>query len=153
MGLSFPKINGHQFSHSSVEIHISSKTSTTILSQFSEFKYSHSLEPGIVKGQRAEAFGRTRGEYTAEGSLTSIMAIYQELIKGLGSGYMEKSFDITATWTEEGADQVTVKAFGCRLKKSDFSSSSGGDPNNVTYDLSIMRIEESGLTPIKNMLR
>lgn len=153
MPLTFPKINGHQFSHSSIEVTITNGNAVKVLSQFSEIKYSHSLEPGKVRGQNAEAFGRTRGEYDAEGSLTMIKKVYVDLIQALGDGYLEKSFDITVMYNEENEDQVTDKLFGCRIKKPETSSSAGQDATNVSVDLDVMRLEEGGLTPIKNMLR
>ncbi len=146
---SFPKINGVVFDFSSVELDIAGEVFTDV----EEITYSHTLEPGEMRGTRAELLGRTRGEYSAEGSITFRKAAWGRLVASLGEGYLEQSVDITVNYAEEGEDTISDKLFGARFTAPENSHSQGSDPLNVSVDISIVRVEENGVTPIAGMLR
>lgn len=146
---SFPKINGVVFDFSSIELDINGEIFTDV----EEITYSHTLEPGEMRGTKAELLGRTRGEYSAEGSITFRKPAWTRLIDSLGDGYLEQSVDITVNYAEEGEDTITDKLFGARFTAPENSHSQGSDPLNVSVDLSIIRIEENGNVPILGMLR
>ncbi len=146
----YPLINGHAYSYSSIELDLGT---VGIITGITEVNYSHELDPGEVRGLRPEALGTTRGTYSAEGSLTFLFAEWKRLLDVFGDGYLEKRFTITVTYAEEGSPTVTDRLFGCRLKKPEKGYSEGNDALTVSCDIHVMRIEENGKTPLKNMLR
>lgn len=96
--------------------------------------------------------GRTKGDLKAEGSLTTYLEEWKELLDALGDGYMEKSFDITVSYAEDGRPTVTDKLRGCRIKKVEESHSQGTDGLTMKIDLHILWIEFGGKKPLKKML-
>lgn len=149
MATSYPKINGQKFDFSSVEIDIAG----IIYIGVTELSYTHTLEPGILRGTRAEKLGRTRGEYDAEGSVTIYKDTWNEIRNALGDGYLETSFDITATYAEDDEEIQVDKLFGVRITSVETAPSQGTDPITVDLELDIIRIEENGVLPIEGMLR
>lgn len=157
MTIQYPLINGNRYDWSSAEINVAGR-----LINVKEITYSQTLEPGIVRGNRAQVVGRTRGPLDAEGNMVLYKLEFQELIAALqalgastGAGFMEQSFDVVANYAEAGSPVITDTLRGCRLKKHEDTGSEGGEPLAVSCDLHIMMILPGGLPPIagKQLLR
>lgn len=147
MALNYPDVNGNRYDHSSVEI--------TLLGQrfdgVKSVSYKQMLEPGEVRGNRAQLIGRTRGKYSAEGNIELYRLEYDAvcaLIRAQGKGLLETSFDIVVNYTENGTDVSTDKLIGCRFKSDDTSSQEGGDAITVKLDLHVMKLIKNGTSPI-----
>lgn len=152
--LSYPLINGMKHDYSSVEISIDGAKFIGV----KEISYKHSLEPGEVRGTRSQLLGRTRGKYSAEGSMTLYLSEYQDLIAKLaakGIGYLEQDFDVEVSYSGRNTDLVTDRLRGCRIKSADKSHSSGEEALVVKCDLHVMYLLESDKTPLdpKQMLK
>lgn len=145
----YPLVNAHRYSYASIELNLGS---AGIFVGVKEISYSDSLEPGVVRGTRAEKLGRTKGEYEPEASITLWKEDAVELIKKLGNGFMEKSFDITVTYAEENAPTTVDKIIGCRIKSNENSHSQGTDALEHAFELDVMRIEWGGVQPLVNQL-
>lgn len=146
--MDYPLINGVRHSYASIELDVNGKK----FYGHREISYSQDLEPGEVRGAHAQLLGRTRGDLKAEGSLTTYLGEWKKLLSALGNGYMEKSFDITVSYAEDGQPTVTDKLRGCRIKKVEESHSQGTDGLTVKIDLHIMWIEYDGKKPLNKML-
>ena len=145
----YPNINGVAHDWSSVEIDLGPDAGIFIA--ISELTYSDNLEPGEARGASAQLLARTRGEYSAEGSMTMLKRDSAELIAKLGQGFKEVVFPITAMYSGEGAgDVITDKLFGCRIGPTE---GGGSDPLSVTFGLAVMRISWNGYDPLRNMLK
>lgn len=145
----YPLINGHKYDWSSVEVDLGE---AGIFTGIKELTFSHSLEPGIVRGTRAEKLARTRGEYDAEGSIVMWTQDYNEFIALLGNGYMEASFDVTMSYSTPNQPTVTVRLIGCRIVSAEGGGTQGTDPLEVSCSLNIMRVEENGVNPLQDQL-
>ena len=145
----YPLINGNKYDWSSVELDIGD---AGIFTGVKEITFTHSLEPGVVRGTRAEMIGRTRGEYTAEGSMVVYAEEYSEIITALGDGYMEASFSITITYSDTNVPVQVNRLIGCRITNVEGGGSQGTDPLEVSLDLSIFRVETGGLNAVSGIL-
>ena len=105
----YPLINGNKYDWSSIEIDLGD---AGIFTGVKELTFTHSLEPGEVRGTRAELLGRTRGEYSAEGTIVVWAEEYAEIITALGDGFMELSFSISATYSDTNVSVQTNRVFG-----------------------------------------
>jgi hypothetical protein len=146
-----PLINGHRFDYSSVEINLGG----TIYTAVQEITYSHSLEPGYLRGTKPQKIGRTRGEYNAEASIKLYKADYHNLTQMLSLlnpivGYMEASFTITVIYQEiaSSGQLITDVLSGCRMTKAENSHSQSSDALQVSVDLDVMQIVENLLIPV-----
>ena len=149
MALTYPLINGIRFSFASIELSIAGTKYVGV----SEISYSHTLEPGEVRGAHAQVLGYTKGDYVAEGSMTMYKEEWETLRKGLGEGWMEKSIDvITVTYAEVGNETVVDKLVSVRIVSTENSISQGPDPASVTITLKPLYIEEGSQKPINKML-
>jgi hypothetical protein len=149
MPQSYPNVNGHKHSWASIEIQVGTKK----IRGCKAVSYKNTMEPGEVRGTGVQVLGRTRGDLKSEGSLELFLAEYQELIDELsadGTGFLEKSFDITVSYSEASSPIITDKLIGCRLKGGDKGFSQGTDALSVKCDLSIMYIIENGKHPISD---
>jgi hypothetical protein len=146
---SYPLINGLKYDYSSIEIDIGD---IGIFTGVKEISFTHSLEPGEVRGTRAELIGRTRGEYSAEGSMVVYSEEYAEIIKALGDGFMEKAFSITITYSDTNVPVQVNRLIGCRITNMEGGGSQGTDPLEVSLDLSIFRVETGGLNAVSGIL-
>lgn len=138
-----PLIDGHRYSFSSVELRVAGRIYTGV----TEISYSVSQEPGIVRGTGARPIGRTRGEYTAEGSLTMLKSDYYDLIQALSlraEGYLEASFDVVVTFSELFEPPICDVLRGCRITREEDSHSTGGEALTVSLTLSVMEIIRNG---------
>jgi hypothetical protein len=149
---SYPNINGTSHDWSSIEIDLGEDAGIFI--GISELTYSDNLEPGEAMGTSAQKLARTRGVYSAEGSITMLKRDATEFIAALGQGFKERVFDITAMYSDEGAgDVITDKLFGARIGSTEGGGSQGSDPLSVTYSIDILRISWNGYDPLENMLK
>jgi hypothetical protein len=152
----YPLINGLRYDFSSVEITAGARLFNGVKS----IKFSQTLEPGKVRGNRSQVIGRTRGPLDADGSLELYRLEFQDLIATLallrpGVGYMEAPFDITVSYAEVGQPVVMDVLQGCRIKKHENNAQEGGDALTVSCELDIMMVLPGGVAPIggKQLLR
>lgn len=138
MGLEYPLINGLAYDFSSVEI----TAPGGIYTDITEISYSHTLEPGELRGTSSGVLARTRGVYSAEGSLTMYLPSWQKLRSILGSAYMETAFLISASYAAFGNPLIADQLIGCRVSASEASFTQGADPLVKTIPLSIIEILE-----------
>jgi hypothetical protein len=146
---SYPNVNGNKHSWASIVLLIN----TTRIKGFKGINYKNTMEPGEVRGEGVQIIGRTRGELKSEGSLELYLEEYHQLIEALsadGTGYLEKSFEITVSYSEAGSAIITDRLIGCRVKGGDKGFSPGTDGLSVKCDLSIMFILENGKSPISD---
>jgi hypothetical protein len=144
---SYPLINGHRYDWSSVVI----KLGGIQYSGVRAINYKHSVDPGKLRGNRAQIIGATRGEYNAEGNIEIYLQEYDELTSQLvknGKGYFEQFFEMTVSYSEPESTPVTDYLRGVRLSSSEKSGSEGSDPLFVRCDLLIMYLLENGKTPL-----
>lgn len=137
----YPKVNGHVYDFSSVEINFKG----LIYAGVSEISYTHGLEPGVLRGTRSGKLGRTRGEYTAEGSFSMYLEEWKLFRTALGPGFMERSFTATIHYSELGAPLQTDVLNGCRITNDEKSHSQGSDPLVAAITLDIMEVFEDGI--------
>ncbi len=145
--MDFPLINGHRFSWASVAL----KVDGAEVVHVKEISYTHKLEAGMVRGTGAQVAGRTRGEYSAEGSMTLLREGWDELRIALGDGYLEKSFPIIVSYAEDGQAVVTDELVGARITSVENSPSQGSDGLEVSLELSLLYVLENGKKPLRNM--
>jgi hypothetical protein len=141
----YPLVNGKRYDFSSITLQLPNGK----MLGFKEVTYSVKLEPGEVRGAHPQILGRTRGNYTAEGSLTVFRQEADEIRTALGDGYMEKEFDITVTYGEDGQPTVTDILKACRIVNDDASRSQGQDPLEEKLDLSILSVRKNGKHALK----
>lgn len=142
----FPLINGVEYSWSSAYINILGVNYQGIKS----ISYRHSLEPTELRGTRAQAYARTRGKYTAEGSIEIYRGAFEDIataIHALGLGLLEASFLITTQYQEGLSAPVTDTLVGVRMKNMDFSGSEDGEALVVKADLHMMYLLVNGRAP------
>lgn len=152
MAISYPLVNGNRFDWSSVEI----KFQGEIITGVKDVSYSHTLEPTKVYGTNAQPIGRTRGVYSADGSVTlykSESKVLRQLLAGGGTnGYGEVSFDIIVNYAENGEDPIVDELIGCRIKGEESSHSQGADPLEEKITLDIMFVRRDGQHLVANPL-
>jgi len=144
----YPLINGTRYDFSSVEITIEA----VLFNGVKEISYSDGLEPGELRGNHAQLIGRTRGKYSAEGSITFFKEEFQQFIAALafkGLGSMEASWNASVVYSEIGGAPLMDQLFGCRIKKAEDSGSEGGDALAVKCDLHIMQVIRNHILPMK----
>jgi len=144
----YPLINGRKYDHSSVEIQIGS----TLFTGIESLEWTQTLEPGQVRGSRAEKLARTTGEHDAEGSFSLPLEDFAELIAELGDGYMQVPFNLVANYSDEGSNVTNVQLIGCRITEHTGGSETGGDPAMEEVSIDVMRAEINGLRPVIGML-
>lgn len=148
------RINGKLYDYSSVVVTIRN----IVYSNVTDINYSHSLDPGVLRGTSPMWRGRTRGTYDTNGSFSMYKEDYQNLIGQLAAagmgGYMEATFQITVIYRDFGAVlPITDTLNGCRIKGDDDSHSSGNDPIIVKADLSIFELIRGGLHAVDTLGR
>lgn len=149
MPLQYPMVNGVRFDFSSVDLEFNGK----IYKGVKGISYSEELAPGELRGNRAAMIGRTRGKYSAEGSMEMYKSEAQQLIEDLsaqGVGYMEASFQANVLYSEPSTPDLTKvdTLVGVRIKKAGDELQEGEEPATIKFDLSIMFISRNGATPI-----
>jgi hypothetical protein len=146
--MDYPLVNGTRHEWSSIEI----KLAGAITIGVREAAYNDKLEPTKVFGVHAEALGRTRGVYTAEGSITLLLDEANSLIELLGDGFKEVVWDMTVSYSE-GGKTITDEIIGCRIKTTDQSLSQGADGLQRKFDLDVMKVLWNGKDSLANPLK
>jgi hypothetical protein len=133
-------INGIQWDWSSVEIQADHRPFGGVKS----LDWNHGLEPGEGRGTRAQVALRSRGKYSADGSMEMYAFEYQLLIAQLAAngarGYMEQPFDIAVNYVEKNLPMVSFAINHARIKKEARSHSEDGGILTVKCDLHIMSV-------------
>lgn len=133
-------INGKQFDYSSIEIVVDKVPHAGVKS----ISYSHQLDPGEGRGTRSQIVLRSRGKYSAEGSIEIYKYEFQTIISALGAlgvrGFMEYAFDINIHYSELGMPMITDNLLGCRIKKAADSPGEDGGLLTVKCDLHILQV-------------
>ena len=149
---SYPLTSGNKHDWSSVEIDVDGKIYTGV----TELTYSDELKPGDVGGTNAQRLARTRGKYTAEGSMSMHTEDGHELMLALsagGVGFKEKIFGVTCMYSDPGTAVITDKLIACRITSTEGGGSDGGDPTAIKFGLDVMRVEWNGLSALTSMLK
>lgn len=138
-------INGKQFDYYSIQVIIDAIPHGGVKS----VDYSHSLDPGEGRGTRSQIVLRSRGKYSADGSIEVYKAEYQQIITALGPGYMERAFDVVVAYAELGMPIITDVLKSCRIKKDADSNNDDGGLSSVKADLHVMYVLRNGLIPLE----
>lgn len=152
--MQYPLINGKRYSFASINMSIG------IVPVFgiTDISYSHSLEPGEVRGAHPQVLGYTRGEYSCEASVTFLKEEWDEIVTGTGLqnpsvGLLEMIIPvIVITYADQGSPISVDRLFNCRVQSIEVSSSSGSDPVEVVVALMPTHIEMNGRMPLAKML-
>lgn len=137
-----PFINGHLWSHASIEIRIGVMP---VLVDCQEISYSAPAEVGDVWGTRPQKIGTTRGQSNPQASIRMLTRSWERLRNLLvpgGIGYGEIKFPIVVQYGEIGTPVKTDILEGCRITDVQYTSSVGTDANSVTLPLNVMRLFE-----------
>lgn len=138
----YPLINGKKYDFSNIEI----LANNVLYTGATEISYTHSLEPGELRGTRAGVIATTRGVYSAEGSITMPVEDADFFVKTLGPGWMETQFQVVVTYRSFLSMNVHALV-GCRVTSDENSQSQGGDPSTSVFSLHIMEIHRDGIPP------
>ena len=143
-----PQVNGNRYSFASIDFQLLGKRYFGVKS----INYSDGLDPGEVRGTAPQLLGRTKGKYSAEGSMELYEAEFSDFVAALLSagpslgfidsvGFMEIPFEVSVSYAEENSPTITDTLVACRIKKVDKSRAEGTDPLTVKLDLHIMSID------------
>ena len=141
------KINGFVYQYSSVTITIANLPYSGV----TEINYSDDISRSKLMGTGIFPLGLTRGNYTAEGSITIVKEQFPKISAALsqqggGRGFAEVSFLVTVTYAEPGSALITDTIEGCKIKHNENSHSSGSTDGLVhKFDLDVFRIKWNGL--------
>lgn len=148
----FPLIQGQMVSWAEIgvklEIYDGPSFQTT---DFAAIDWDDALEPGKVRGTGPHIIGRTTGEYDANGSMTMYYeksVAFQNELAQINPKIGLVQFDLMVQWSPlagEG-ETFTVKLVGCRLAGRQVSSAPGTDATQKVMPLSVVRVEENGIT-------
>lgn len=147
----YPFVNGNRCDYSSVVVDVAGDKFNGVKS----INYGHGLDPGIVRGNRAQVIGTSRGKYDAEADIELYLAEYRAfiaklaLLGGTRAGYMEVKFQALISFTEGPLSElITDKLVGVRVKKVEHNQSEGNEPITVKCQLHVMSVIEGGLLPM-----
>lgn len=143
----YPLINGTRYDFSSIEIVAGNRTITGAKA----ISYKNGLKPGVVRGTSAQKNGRTRGQYEPEASLTLYKQEADELIEALGTGYMEKPFDIVIHYADDGQPTKTTRIIGARIADESDDHEEGSDALATKFDLDVIAVIKNGVSPLRNL--
>ena len=146
--MQYPLINGHRYDFSSIEGSIAGKK----YMGYTSINYKQTLEPGEARGNHAQRYGTTRGQLKADADFEMLKEEGEEFIRGLGDGYMEKRFNMTVVYSEEGGKTRTDVLHNCRIQEVSDGHSEGGDALKLKFTLSVDWVEKDGKKPLKRML-
>lgn len=144
--ISYPLINGHRYSWTSVEIGLGQ--SGIIVRGIASIDYGDQLTPGKLRGTGPNVVGRTRGEYEADAEIEMYRLEWENLKSQLGNGgvgFGETGFPITVSFGEANQPVVTDTIEGCRVTKVRTGGAEGSDPTKVKISLDVHRILHNGV--------
>ncbi len=148
----FPLIHGQYTSWAELKIALEIFGGDSFATKdFAALDWDDALTPGIVRGTGPSIIGRTVGEYEANASMTMHYAKsveFQEKLALINRKIGLVTFDIVASWSPlDGQGRVfTVKLVGCRIAGRSVASAPGPDNTQKTMPLSILRVEENGIS-------
>lgn len=142
------KINGHVYDWSSVSFDFAGRIYGGIL----EISYSDKLDVGELRGVGSIRRGTTRGQYSAEGSVTVAKEDWEAIKLGVaqlgfgGGGFGEQRFLITVSYREAPSIiAITDTVEQCRIVGVENSHSTGNDALSVKLTLDVHRVGHNGL--------
>jgi hypothetical protein len=144
-GLSFPLVNGHAYSFSSIEIFFGDLPIPQI--SFKSINYEADLEPGEMRGTDPHVLGMTRGNHTVSGDAEIYRLAWEVLKRTLGFGgvgYGEVFFTIVVMYAELGSPVITDVIRNVRITKAQMSNQQGTDPSTVKLTLKALDLNENG---------
>jgi hypothetical protein len=142
--ISYPLINGHRYSYSSIEFGQNGVTIRGI----SSIDYGDELTPGKIRGTGPNPIGRTRGEYDGDAEIEMYRLEWENFRQSLGNngvGFMETAFQIGCTYGEANQPVVTDTMEGCRVAKVRTGGQEGTDATKVKLTINLMRILHNGV--------
>lgn len=147
-----PLVNGNRHDFSSVAVSLRGRTYNAFKSI--NYKYTHERGKVRVNGWPAP-IGKTRGEYTAEGSLEMLRDEYQDFVDFLMQGQPrftgigDIDFQIDVRFVTVGSPRVFQDTlYGTSLKTGDFANQQGSDPSMVKCDLDILYLDINGMKSV-----
>ncbi|HUB09462.1 MAG TPA: hypothetical protein VMB50_20830 [Myxococcales bacterium] len=150
---SYPDINGHRYSFSSIELSFL-KLPLGIQIALQSVDYDDTLTPGKLKGKSPQTIGRTRGKYEATASITLPFVEHANLVAALGQlgaaqglGYKEVAFDIQLQYADALQPVLTDLIRGCRLTKGGHSYKNEEGVLTVKQDLDPLYLVKNGQYP------
>ncbi len=152
MAQEYPTLNDVAPSWADVKIDIPVYGGATVqTSDIAAIKWSDKVEVGTVRGTSGgRKKARTTGQYDAEATLTLYKAGWRTLREALQSKNAKISlvaFDVIVQHTPPGDSAIhKVKIVGCRVLGRSGESTEGTDPEKIEVPLSVMLIEEDGVT-------
>ncbi len=140
-------INGHVKDFSSIAIRISTPA-PIIFNRVTAINYEQSNTPGELRGTSALVLGRSRGQYSANASMTIYVDEYHLLLDALAkvkfpnprAGYMEKPFDVMVSYAETDSRPVQDVLRACRIVRDSSQNSAGSDPSMIDVDLHVIEL-------------
>jgi hypothetical protein len=154
--VSFPRMNGHELSRTSVDLRLSVIGFGSIrVVGWSALNFESVRAPGISHGSRAKPQARTRGKVTFPSDLTvyerdwaTIRAFLVDCGVAKSLAWSEVSFLLTLTYFEPsmGPGVQTVELVGCQVLSSKQAISDSDDQLARSLTLSVMDIKEDGAT-------
>jgi hypothetical protein len=151
--IAYPLQNGDYHAFSSIELKITSGPAAgTIFIGVKSLNAKDSLTPTKVRGTHAEAIGRTRGDYDAEGDVELYEQQAYQFLQAMGQGYKETTFDIAYSFAETNLDTITHQMLGCRIQEVDSSNALGTDASSIKFTLNVMKILFGGLESLLSPL-
>lgn len=147
-------VNGHAYDFSSIKLTSSIIGAPPLIERFTSINYEHSVDVGELRGRGSKVLATTRGEYSANGSMTLYLEDWQLLRTGLigvpvpPGGFMEKRFQIICAYAEIGSSIITDTLRGCRVIKVGKGYSRGNEPLMVDIDLHVMEVLEDAMPAI-----
>lgn len=152
MGLLNTLVNGHAYDFTSIKL-MPMLPGAPLLERFVALNYEQSLEVGELRGRGSKVLGTTRGEYSANASMTIYaedFSILQTALMTLPTalpgpyglpGFMERRFMINVTYAEAPPSlPITDVLRGCRITRVGKAYSRGNEPLMVDIDLHVMEI-------------
>lgn len=151
--ISYPDNDGVKFDFTSIELDIAGTKFVGVTT----VSYSDELEPGPVRASYAHELGATRGEYSAEASMTVLKEEMPNLLALLSDaekkGFGEKFFTATVQYSETGKPVQTDTLEGVRIKKLDNDHQTGPDALVVKIDLRVGLIVHDGYIMVSKVKR
>jgi len=144
--ISYPLINGHRYSWTSLEIGVG--PSGTVMRGVSSIDYCDELTPGKLRGTGPNVIGRTRGEYDGDAEIEMYRLEWENLKSQLGTngvGFGETAFPISVQYAEANQPVVTDTLEGCRITKVRTGGAEGSDPTKVKLSIDLTRILHNGV--------
>jgi len=143
------QVNGNAYSFQSLKVEVDSQLFERVVS----ISYDHSLEPEELRGVGPKAIDVTTGVYKTSGELSMYLGDWKDfraMLAGAAGpgGYMQKVFDVSVTYAEEGESTMTDVLRGCRVKQVGRTYRSGNSALMVDVKLYVKEILEDNLLAV-----